>query len=211
MMSRMQTHKRLLRTALAGAVLLLLAAPASALPSLPVEFGSSTQLDSPLGSASADASQNGAKACADLDASGDELKQTALDKAGSLPVDVPQLPVPVSTPSLPTAGADTCIEADLQNYRVTADACADAETGNAKQWALGPVDALPVDVPELPVEVPELPVDTDISGADACAHAGFDDGSVSAGADAKAGPIEKGLHKTVDAFKGIWQTVRGLF
>ena len=106
----------------AGAALLAVAVPSSALLGLPVALPSADQhIDTPAGSIDASASEQGADLCADL-------YNPALPAVPALPV--PSLPVPVPMPALPavptvSAGADACASAGLDG--VYADVGADAQ------------------------------------------------------------------------------------
>lgn len=205
-MTRMQTPERLIRATLVGAAaFFLLVAPVSAqlslpdLPDAPVDVETSTGIDTPAGRVSADASQDGASACADLHADGDDTVRQATGLTGGLPVEVP--PIPVDTPSLPAAGADTCVDADLRDLSASAQACADAKRlDGAVHHASG----------QSPVALPELPVDA--SSADLCAEASADaEGRAEAGADARAGPVQQSFKKAVDAFGSLFGAIGSLF
>lgn len=219
-MTRTHPPTRTLRTALvAGAALCLLALPVSAqlpavpaVPDLPVGLSQSTSADTPIGTVSADASERGASACADLGADADAVKTTALAKADEVRGLVPAAPVPLpvalpatpATPTLPAAGADACIDADLESGNVSARACADAERlGEAGRYARATAQQ------HAPVPLPDAPVQID--DAQACADAAFEDGAVEAGAGAEAGPVQQAFRHTVDALQGAWHALRGLF
>ena len=205
-MTRMQKTERLLCAFLAGlAVLFLAAAPVNAqilptLPEAPVDIDHSTGVGTPLGHVSADASEDGARVCTDASADGDALVSQATGLAGGLPVGVPALPV--DTPTLPAAGADACLDADIDELRVGAEACADADRlDGATDYAKG----------QLPTELPGLPVDASSAAACADASADADDGTAEAGAQARAGPVEQGYRKAVDAFSALFSAIGGLF
>jgi len=97
----------------AGAALVAVALPASAVLGLPVSLPSAGQhIDTPVGSIDADASENGASACADL-------ATPALPAIPAVP-----LPLPVPVPAVPDLGAASkdCASAGLDGASASAGA-----------------------------------------------------------------------------------------
>jgi hypothetical protein len=122
------------RLAFAGLLTVLAAAiPASALLGLPVAVPAIGQhVDTPLGTIDANASEDGASACADL-------------ATPALPA-IPALPLPVAVPQVPDVGAasNDCVSAGLdgahanlgaQAAGTSAQAGADVDTSQAHQAA----------------------------------------------------------------------------
>lgn len=100
------------------AAIIGVAASATALPGLPIGLPSADQhIDTPIGSADASASEQGADVCYDL--ATPALPVPALPAAPAVPALPVPLPVAVpavpAVPALPTpsAGADTCVSAGL--------------------------------------------------------------------------------------------------
>jgi hypothetical protein len=130
-------HLKPAHLAFAGLFAVLAAAvPASAALGLPIGLPSVGQhIDTPLGPVDADASENGASACADLATPA----LPALPAVPSLP-----LPVPVAVPAVPAVGAATqdCASAGLdgahaqvgaQAAGLSASTGADVDTSPAHQ------------------------------------------------------------------------------
>lgn len=105
-----------LRVLLAGVTALLaVAAPASALPGLPVDLpGVEQRIDTPVGRIDAAASEGGVASCADL-----------ATPALPAPPSLPALPVPVAVPAVPaiptSAAANLCYGAGLDGAYADAD------------------------------------------------------------------------------------------